>query len=130
MRKIIYNRTRRPDWLTCLMIPMIWLCFHSCTKYLDAKPDQTIATPSTIEDLEGILDNYNYINARYPSASEVSSDDFYLISSNWSSLIEPQRNFYVWQKYDNYVGDYTAPYSALEFANIILDALPKIPTPD
>ena len=130
MRKTIYNYTYRPEWLICFLVPLIWVCCDSCNKYLDAKPDQTIATPSTIEDLEGILDNYNFINARYPSASEVSSDDFYLASSNWSSLIEPQRNYYIWQKYDNAVGDYTAPYTAVEYANIILDALPKIPASD
>jgi hypothetical protein len=99
---------------------MIWVCYHSCTKYLDAKPDQTIATPSTIEDLEGILNNCNFINARYPSASEVSADNFYLTTEDWSTMIDPQRNFYTWQKYDNIGGDYTAPYSAIEYANIIL----------
>lgn len=130
MRKTIANRTYRPDWMVCLMIPMIWVCYHSCTKYLDAKPDQTIATPSTIEDLEGILNNYNFINARYPSASEVSADNFYLTTEDWSTMIDPQRNFYTWQKYDNIGGDYTAPYSAIEYANIILDALPNISSPD
>jgi hypothetical protein len=130
MRKTINNQAFRSDWLICFLIPLIWTCYHSCNKYLDAKPDQTIATPSTIEDLEGILNNYNFINARYPSASEVSADNFYLTTEDWNTLIDPQRNFYTWQKYDNIGGDYTAPYSAIEYANIILNALPKIQVSD
>lgn len=127
MKRIINNRIIKRTWLKYfLIITGIYSSFYSCNKYLDAKPDQSIATPSTIEDLEGIINNYNFINARYPSASEVSSDDFYLSPADWSSLNERQRNFYTWQKYDDIGGDYTAPYSAIEYANIVLDALPKI----
>jgi hypothetical protein len=97
-----------------------------CKKYLEAKPDQTIATPSTIEDLEGILNNYAFINARYPSAAEVCADNYYLKPADLSAVLEVQRNFYTWQKYDLIGGDYASPYSSIEYANIILDALPKI----
>jgi hypothetical protein len=100
--------------------------FCSCKKYLEAKPDQSIATPSTLDDLEGILNNYSTINARYPSASEVSSDDFYLVSSDWNSLADAQRNYYVRQKYADFVGDYSSPYFAIGYSNVILDALPGI----
>ena len=34
--------------------------------------------------------------------------------------------FYTWQKYDDIGGVYTSPYSAIEYANIVLDALPNI----
>lgn len=98
----------------------------SCKKYLDVKPDQAIATPTTIEDLEGILNNYSFINARYPSASELSSDDFYLMTSDYNSLLEQYRDYYTWQKYYGVVGDYSTPYSAIEYANILLESLPKI----
>jgi hypothetical protein len=70
--------------LTVFLTGMILLVFSSCNKYLDAKPDQSIATPSTIEDLEGILNNYNFVNAKYPSAAEVSSDDYYLTGTDWA----------------------------------------------
>lgn len=111
---------------------MILLClislvsFNSCKKYLDAKPDQSIATPSTIEDLEGILNAYSTINGRYPSASEVAADDFYLTTADFNSLIDPQRFYYSWQKSPNFVGDYKSPYLAIEYCNIILDELPKV----
>ncbi|QXV64001.1 RagB/SusD family nutrient uptake outer membrane protein [Mucilaginibacter sp. 21P] len=108
-------------------------CFtlNSCKKYLEAKPDQSIATPSTPEDLEGILNNYNFINARYPLAGEIASDNYYLKPGDYNALLEYQRNFYTWQKYGKLLGtDYMAPYNAIEYANVILDALPKISITD
>jgi hypothetical protein len=93
---------------------------------LDAKPDQSITTPSNIADLQAILNNYNFINGNYPSASEVSSDDFYLTGTSWAGMLQFQRAFYTWQKYDIIGGDYTAPYSSIEYANVIIDALKQI----
>lgn len=118
-----YTGKRLQLMLLCLIIPA---CFSSCRKYLDAKPDQSIATPSTIEDLEGILNAYSTINGRYPSASEVATDDFYLMAADFNSLIDPQRFYYSWQKSPNFVGDYKSPYLAIEYCNIILDELPKV----
>jgi hypothetical protein len=131
MKKISNNKIFNLIRYSYVFIPVI-ICmpFYSCNKYLDAKPDATIATPSTIDDLEGILNYYNFINARYPSASEVSSDDYYLTATDWSTLADAPRNYYIWQKYDNIGGDYTAPYSTIEYTNVVLDALPKISTTD
>nr|WP_294795570.1 RagB/SusD family nutrient uptake outer membrane protein [uncultured Mucilaginibacter sp.] len=113
---------RQTFFLTVMILP----AFSSCNKYLDAKPDQAIATPSTIEDLEGILNNYNFVNAKYPSAAEVSADDYYLTGTDWASLLDYQRAYYSWQKFNGPIGDYTSPYSAIEYANIILESLDKI----
>lgn len=100
---------------------------QSCKKYLDAKPNQTLATPATIDDLEGIINNYNFINARYPSAGEVAADNYYLSTADFNSLsIARQRAFYTWQKDDDIGGDYTGSYGAIEYANIVLDALPSV----
>jgi hypothetical protein len=108
-------------WIVLFSSPII-----SCKKYLDAKPDQSITTPSTIEDLEGILDNYTFMNAIYPSASEVSSDSYYLTNTDWSSLNLRQRNFYTWQKFDDIGGDYSGPYQTIEYANILLETSTKV----
>jgi len=125
---IIFN-PGRSIFLICLLL--VYITANSgCKKYLEAKPDQSLATPSTIADLQGIIDNYAFINARYPSAAEVSADNYYLKANDWSSLIDVQRNFYTWQKYDLIGGDYSSPYSAIEYANIVLDALPQINSTD
>jgi hypothetical protein len=117
------GRKNVPFLCVCLLI---LLHYSTCKKYLDAKPDQSIATPSTIADLEGILNSYATINARYPSAAEVSSDDFYLIGTDWSGLLDAQRSYYSWQKYAANVGDYSSPYTGIAYANVLLESLPKI----
>jgi len=127
MKKMNYHYLYQIKCLFYLFF-FIGLCSTtaSCKKYLEAKPDQSIATPTSIEDLDGILNNYAFINGRYPSASEVSSDDYYLTASDWNSLIEIQRDYYTWQKYYGIVGDYSSPYTAVAYANIILQYLPKV----
>lgn len=127
MKKKFFNKNVARHYVTLLLvIAGVCLGISSCKKYLDAKPNQTLATPSTIGDLQGILDNYNFTNARFPAAGEVASDNYYLNTADFNSLVERQRMFYTWQKYDDIGGDYTTPYSAIEYANIVLDALPNI----
>jgi hypothetical protein len=108
------------------LIAITSLCFSSCKKYLDEKPDKKLSTPSTIEDLEAMLDNYSTLNTRYPSAGEISSDNYYLPDASWASIIERHRNYYLWQKYDDIGGDWSSPYNNIFYANIILETLDKI----
>lgn len=123
IKNIKYRIARVTKTILCLIIPLILV---SCNKYLDAKPDQSISTPSTVDDLEGILNAYSIVNARYPSASEVASDDYYLTTADFNSLTDAQRYYYCWQKSPNFVADYSSPYQAVEYANIILESLPKV----
>lgn len=131
MKKKTANKNRGLRYIAFLLIAgSLCMTAASCKKYLDAKPNQALATPATIGDLLGILDNYNFINARFPAAGEVASDNYYLNTADFNNLIERQRMFYTWQKYDNIGGDYTNPYGAIAYANVILDALPDISSRD
>jgi len=98
----------------------------SCKKYLEAKSDASITTPSKLEDLEGILNNYSFINCRYPIAPEVSSDNYYLTTADWNSLPQRPRDFYLWNKTADIGADYTGPYQIIAYANIVLEAEPKM----
>jgi starch-binding outer membrane protein, SusD/RagB family len=77
------------------------ICFafilSSCKKYLDAKPDQRLTVPSTIQDLQSLLDNFFNVNQKDPSAGEISSDDYYLAYTDYSARTEDERNMYTWQ---------------------------------
>ena len=98
----------------------------SCKKYLEAKSDASITTPSKLEDLEGILNNYSFINCRYPSAPETSADNYYLTTADWNSLPQRQRDFYLWNKTADIGGDYTGPYQAIAYTNVVLEAEPTM----
>lgn len=99
----------------------------SCKKFLDEIPNRNVATPTSLKDLELMLNNYFNLNSRYPSAAEVSADNYYLTDALWAGASEANRNYYLWQKYDNVNGgEWFLPYSALYYPNLILELLPKM----
>jgi hypothetical protein len=41
----------------------------SCKKFLDKKSNQKLVIPSTVQDLQGLLDNYARVNQFNPGAA-------------------------------------------------------------
>src|SRR6185312_3051329 len=100
----------------------------SCAKFLDKKPNQQLTTPSTLDDLAQLLNDYDRMNAYYPSSGEISADNYYLLDEGWAAIgLELQQNLYLWQKYDDVGSDWTSPYRDIETANVILDNVEKVP---
>lgn len=102
----------------------------SCTKFLDTKPNQALAVPTTLSDLQAILDNYPKINNQDPGSGEVSADDYYLSDADWSGLGEPDRRLYTWEKdyvSYNYQNDWSMVYSTIYLSNVVLDKIGSIP---
>lgn len=111
---------------SCAFLIVLLFTMLGCEKYLDVKPNKKIATPSLLSDLDGMLNYYNSINGKYPSAGEVSADNYTLSDANWASSSELHRNYYTWQKYDATAADYSGPYVNILTANIILETLPQL----
>jgi hypothetical protein len=118
-----------------LVYSCIVLLDSSCKKqneFLDAKPNGSLSTISTLSDLQNILNNqqvFNYLVA--PGLGETSSDDYYVTSAVWlSRLTATDQNTYIWaQKIypaGSDVQDWTKPYNAVYYANTVLDAIPNI----
>lgn len=100
-----------------------------CKKFLDAKPDQKLAIPSTLEDLQSLLDHtITYIED--PNPGQMSSDDFYLSSADWKSLAsEYDKNMYIWNKSDLFspnVNPWSTCYNSIYYCNAVLETLEKI----
>lgn len=104
--------------------------FIGCEKFLDKKPDQKLATPSTLDDLEALLNNYESINPRFPVSGEIACDDYYVTDATFGRLDARYRNFYLWQKYDDIGGDWGIPYRTIFTTNIILESLNDIHSSD
>ena len=63
-----------------LLFLFLVLGFVSCKKYLDKKPNQSIAVPTTLVDLQSLLDQSNNLNIkRTPGLAESTSDDYFLL---------------------------------------------------
>lgn len=99
------------------------MIFISCKKYLAQKPDQSIATPSTLDDLDAIIDNYGTLNARYSALPELSCDNIYLNEASWNSLNDLHRSIYTWQKYDEIPGDWSVPYNNIYYVDVVLETI-------
>ncbi|MFN0292529.1 RagB/SusD family nutrient uptake outer membrane protein [Pedobacter helvus] len=112
-----------------LLLSIVLMLVTGCEKYLDVKPDKKIATPEKLSDLEGMLDYYGQLNARYPQAAEISADNYYLNDAGWASSSELHQNYYLWQKYDLNPADWNFPYENIYVSNVILETLPQINYP-
>ncbi len=99
----------------------------SCEKFLDTKPDRALSTPSSITDMELLLDGYAEMNVQYPRYSEIASDDYFLLSNIWESITnQTERNIYLWKKDPNTDQDWNSAYKVIATTNIVLDGLEKI----
>jgi hypothetical protein len=118
-----------------LYLIVIGACFllSNCKKedtFLNAKPNQALFIPSTLKDLESILNNQNIFNTSDPGLGEIAADDYYLTSDILNNEDITDRNGYIWAKQlynaGQSINDWNGPYQQVYYANTILDYLPKI----
>ncbi|MDB5229613.1 MAG: RagB/SusD family nutrient uptake outer membrane protein [Chitinophagaceae bacterium] len=113
-----------------------WLFFvlfalsSSCKKFLDEKPDKKLVIPSKLEELQSLMDNYDFkMNYFDAPAGEVSSDNYYLLDADYQSLAEGYRRMYTWEK-DNiftpFPNDWSYLYDVVYVANTVLDHAEKV----
>lgn len=105
-------------------------------KFLDAKPNQNLAIPSSLNDLVNLLNNETVFNrGADPALGEISSDDFNVADIIYPNLsLNLERNTYTWQQtlYDatfTQIPDWNNPYAIIYYSNVILETLPKVSTP-
>jgi len=77
---------------------IVSLFLSSCKKFLEEKQNQKLVIPTTIQDLQALLDNSPLINRNYPESGELSSDDYFLTFSDWNTQREYVKRTYTWEK--------------------------------
>ena len=112
------------------LLVLAGLCFSSCKKYLDAKPDKSLSTPSSLADLQALLDNNNVMNVT-AGYGEASADNYYLADADYDALSsQGDKNLYTWGDeivYDQYPNDWSHCYDAVYYANVALENISNIP---
>lgn len=101
----------------------------SCGKYLSVKPDKKMVVPSTVQELQGILDYYPFMNILCTAATETSSDNYYLTDEKFQALRNDQGRFaYLWEPgmFIN-ASDWQNEYTVVYNANLVLEGLANIP---
>ncbi|KKO89067.1 hypothetical protein AAW12_23200 [Sphingobacterium sp. Ag1] len=112
---------------------LILIVLSACSKdFLDMKPSSSIVQPTTLEDMEGLLENYGVMNSISPALGQLSSDEYFIVDQKaWeSTLTQTERRAYIWEK-DIYNGDinimdWNKPYAAIFYANSIIDQMSKL----
>jgi hypothetical protein len=113
------------------------LLMTACTKtdFLDAKPDDKLVVPTTLTDLQALLDNDKYMNGAptanglVPSLGVIGSDEYYLDDAVYDIIPVLNRNLYTWHEellLDESVYDWSFPYRSIFYANICLEGVEKI----
>ncbi len=105
----------------------------ACTKsgFLSEKPSTALVVPSSLKDLQALMEDNNVFTAS-PVLGELSSGDYYLPYTTWQALFLPkEQNAYIWAP-DLYAGqgnifDWNKPYQQVFYANVVLDGLAGIP---
>lgn len=104
----------------------------SCRKdFLDEKPATNLNVPTSITDLQLLLNNSQVLNTVSPGLNEIASDDFQIGYAEWLNIPVPYyKNSYTWEK-DIFQGqgeilEWNKPYTGILLTNVILEQLEKI----
>jgi hypothetical protein len=122
MKKILY--------LAVFSLSFCVVGLLSCKKYLDKKPDNTLSTPETLEDLQALLDYTPAMNVTTPCYLEASADNYFMTQAAYDARFNNQAP-YTWRFpfagfYDN-SNDWRDGYTTIYPVNVCLEALAKIP---
>ncbi len=99
----------------------------SCSKYLDLKPDKKLVVPSTMDDLQAILD-YPFLNRAPFAILDMAGDDRELSKSTWQSLPEDWRDNYLWNTVGlNDLITWRSIYENVYKSNLIISLVAEIP---
>lgn len=99
------------------------LCLQSCSNYLDAKPDSSLAIPDNVRDLQALLDYEDQSILYYPAAGDIAADYYFLKETDWLSRSIDVRNTYIWAGNDQNRQDWSSNYNKIFYSNVVLDEI-------
>lgn len=104
------------------------LTFLSCKKFLDIKPDNSVFTPSSLSEMQALLDDSDRMNdAVTPSIGHASSDNLFINEQNYNATTLLRRLVYIWEPREYYASnDWSRGYNAIFNSNYVLDGLKNI----
>lgn len=104
-------------------------CWWSCQNFLEVKPDEKLTVPSTLKDIQSLLDNHP-VFTRECNAIEISSDDFTVTDVDLLSLSSDwHRRVYRWEKdylFEEGSVDWNDFAQAVYYANSALEHVENI----
>lgn len=96
---------------------------QSCSNFLDAKPDRSLAIPDNVRDLQALLDYEDRSILYYPAAGDIAADYYFLKEVDWLSRNIDVRNTYIWAGNEQNRQDWTYNYQRIFYSNVVLDEI-------
>ena len=124
-QKNSYRRNIKYTYLVSLLL----LLLTGCSKYLDKKPTQSQVVPTSLADLQAVLDKPSVFE-KGCQFLEMVADNYYITTSSWNNLPDDIRANYVWTQSapitTNSLGTWGNPYRIIYESNFVLNLLPGI----
>ncbi|WP_198651979.1 RagB/SusD family nutrient uptake outer membrane protein [Chitinophaga deserti] len=110
------------------------IAFCGCAKdgWFDVKYDKKVGVPTTVTELQAILDNGEVFNMYCPMAMETAADDHYLEEDQAMQLSGFERNSYIWIKdapnikVSDWIDLTRGSYRKVFAANLVIEGIEKI----
>lgn len=111
-----------------ILIILFAVALSSCEKYLGVKRDASEAIPTTLTDLQAMLDEAGQMNRSEGGLDEASADDYYLTPASFNSRTENSKKVYLRQSpvYTYSDADYDNLYYPVFTANLVLERLAPV----
>jgi hypothetical protein len=106
--------------------------FISCKKYLELKPDNKLTVPTSVNDLQAILDYSNDMNLQTtPGFGSSSTTDYFISDADYDSYPVATQKVYYWQRGEyNFINDWSKGYHAIFNSNYCLEQISKLKISD
>ncbi|MBW3466861.1 RagB/SusD family nutrient uptake outer membrane protein [Arthrospiribacter ruber] len=112
--------------LTLTLLSVLW----ACENFLDEKPDKALVTISTLDDMQGLLDNNTQAMNSETYFKLIRSDEFEADPSLLRSVQPWIREVYLWAEepfgQDEIAMDWSRQYLQIMNTNIILEEIEKV----
>lgn len=118
--------------LSFLSLIVAAACFSGCEKYLDIRSSKSTVIPSSLDDLQALLDATPHINeGYYPALLEIATDDYFVPYSIYNLVTAFEQDNYCWKPeplylQKNVTWEWKSPFQNIFIANTVLDRLPAI----
>lgn len=126
---------RQLNRISYILLFILVLSFIGCQKFLDKRPIKDISVPTTLDNLQGLLDFENSVmNINSPAGiAELAADNYYVTTATWQSEVTsfPENaSNYIWDPQAIPAGNaWNGPYTgSIYYSNVVLDQLPLVVT--
>ena len=111
-----------------LLLGIFFFC--GCKKFLSEKSDKRLVIPTTLEDLQALMELESYHNSYGVIVAEMAADNYYLTTEGFNSLSAQQaRNLYSWnggEIFDGTYNDWMYAYRTIYYSTTVLDLIQGI----